>query len=316
VSFSDKVQFVSVEPDHDGQRLDNFLMRHLKGVPRSRIYRLIRKGEVRVDKKRAKPEKRLESGQLVRIPPFSGPADASPPAPSERLQQLLRSSLLTEQPDYLVLNKPAGMAVHGGSGIRLGLIEALRQMQPDWRSAELAHRLDRDTSGCLLVALNGKSLKALQQQFKAKTVGKHYLALVHGEWPESVLEVDAALRKNEVSSGERVVRVAADGKPARTGFRVLRRFNGATLVEAAPETGRTHQIRVHCQHVGHPIVGDDKYAQSQLRDARIDQLTSNRQLCLHAARLGFAEPHSGRAVEFTATLDEQFQALLDELSNN
>lgn len=316
MSFSDKVQFVTVEPNHDGQRLDNFLMRLLKGVPKSRIYRLIRKGEVRVDKKRCKPEKKLEAGQQVRIPPFSGPADNTPPVPSPRLQSLLRDSLLAEHSDYLVLNKPAGLAVHGGSGIRLGLIEALRQMQPEWAAAELAHRLDRETSGCLLIALNGKSLKDLQGQFKAKTVHKHYWALVHGEWPDTTREVTAALRKNEVSAGERIVRVAADGKPARTGFRVLRRFAGATLLEAAPETGRTHQIRVHCQFAGHPIVGDDKYAQAGLKDPQIAGLASNRQLCLHASRLGFTEPHSGQTVEFTAQLDEQFERLLAELENN
>lgn len=316
MSFSDKVQLVTVDPDHDGQRLDNFLMRLLKGVPRSRIYRIIRKGEVRVDKKRAKPEKRLAAGQQVRIPPFSGPAENPPPAPSPRLQKLLLASLLTEHPDYLVLNKPAGLAVHGGSGIRLGLIEAVRQMQPAWAAAELAHRLDRETSGCLLIALNGKCLKDLQAQFKARSVAKHYLALVHGEWPDELQDVSAALRKNEVIGGERIVRVAADGKPARTRFRVLQRFTGATLVEASPETGRTHQIRVHCQFAGHPIVGDDKYVQAQLKDEHIAGLASNRQLCLHAARLGFLEPQSGRAVEFTASLDEQFQGLLDRLSNN
>lgn len=316
MSHSDKVQFVTVDANHDGQRLDNFLMRQLKGVPRSRIYRLIRRGEVRVNKKRARPETRLETGQQVRIPPFSGPAEQPTPTPSASLEKLLLSSLLSATGDYLVLNKPAGLAVHGGSGIRLGLIEALRQMRPEWTAAELVHRLDRDTSGCLLVALNGNALKDLQAQFKAKTVQKHYLALVHGEWPETVTEVCAALRKNEVVGGERVVLVAADGKPARTRFRILERVPGASLIEAAPETGRTHQIRVHCQFVGHPLIGDDKYAEARFRDPRIDAIASSRQLCLHASRLGFIDPLGNKAVEFTAPLDKRFAALLDRLGIN
>lgn len=313
MQFNDKVQFIKVEPPHEGQRLDNFLMRLLKGVPRSRVYRLIRRGEVRVDKKRAKPEKRLACGETVRIPPYAGQDPSTPPPPSPQLSQALQDSIVSEQAGYLVLNKPAGLAVHGGSGIRLGLIEALRQIRPEWQGLELAHRLDRDTSGCLVIAKDAGFLKDLHSQLKAKTVVKRYLALVHGHWPETLVEVDAPLLKNELSSGERMVRVDATGKPSRTRFRVLARYPGATLVEALPETGRTHQIRVHCQSAGYPIVGDEKYVQTRLAAGLEGPLAGAKNLCLHADSIRFTEPDSGAEVSYRAELDSRFRQLLDAL---
>jgi 23S rRNA pseudouridine955/2504/2580 synthase len=313
MSFSDKVQFIKVEPANVGQRLDNFLMRQLKGMPRSRVYRLIRKGEVRVNKKRAKPENRLEKGDTVRIPPYSGPAEASIPKPSPGLGQLLLDSILKETDQYLVLNKPAGLSVHGGSGIRLGLIEALRQLHPAGADLELVHRLDRDTSGCLVVSKNSIALKALQEQLKAKTVDKHYLALVRGNWPETLVEVDAPLARQEAANGERIVRVDPEGKASRTRFKVLKHFESASLVEAMPETGRTHQIRVHCQQAGHPIIGDDKYLHSRQQQALPAPLAAHKDLCLHAAKISFQDPDRQQRVTVEAKLAGSFHQLLQRL---
>lgn len=313
MSFSDKVQFIKVQPGNVGQRLDNFLMRQLKGVPRSRVYRLIRRGEVRVNKKRAKPDNRLEAGDTVRIPPYSGVAESSIPRPGPGLSQHLLDSILLESGQFLVLNKPAGLAVHGGSGIRLGLIEALRQVHPAGDALELAHRLDRDTSGCLVVAKNPQYLKGLQKQLKAKTVEKTYLALVLGSWPGTLVEVDAPLKRDELRGGERIVRVDAAGKASKTRFRVLERFQGATLLEAMPETGRTHQIRVHCQHAGHPIIGDDKYLHSRQLEGLSGPLASHGDLCLHASQIVFKDADSGENVSVQAVLGGSFQQLLDTL---
>ncbi len=314
MATSNKVQFVKISAGQVGQRLDNFLLGQLKGVPRSRIYRLVRRGEVRINKKRAKPETRLEPGDTVRIPPYMGPQQAPKAAPGEQLRKTLLDSIICEEEQYLVLNKPAGIAVHGGSGIRLGLIEALRQLRPEWSDLELVHRLDRDTSGCLVISKNTLFLREIHRQLKEKHVQKHYLALVHGKWPEQLVEVDAPLQKNELSSGERIVRVDPDGKRSRTFFKVVKRFKEATLVEAMPETGRTHQIRVHCLSTGHPIAGDAKYAHGKHREGASEPLASNTHLCLHASKIQFSDPQSGQTVVIEATLDERFQSLLERLS--
>ncbi len=316
MATSNKVQFVKISAAQVGQRLDNFLLGQLKGVPRSRIYRLVRRGEVRINKKRAKPDTRLEPGDTVRIPPYTGSDQPPKPAPGEQLKQTLLDCIICEEAQYLVLNKPAGLAVHGGSGIRLGLIEALRQMRPEWTELELVHRLDRDTSGCLVISKNPIFLRELHSQLKAKTVHKHYLALVHGQWPDTLVEVDAPLQKNELSSGERIVRVDPDGKRSRTLYRVIRHFKETTLIEAMPETGRTHQIRVHCLSTGHPIVGDAKYAHGKHRASLPDTLASNTPLCLHASKIEFTEPESGQVVSVEASLDSRFQSVLDTVSNS
>lgn len=294
IAASAQVQFVDVPEEHRGRRLDNFLARLLKGVPRSRLYRLVRRGEVRVNGKRCRPERRLERGDRVRIPPFARVDGRPPPAPGGRLAEALAGAVLLENERLLVIDKPAGVAVHGGSGVRLGLIEAMRQLRPEWARLELAHRLDRDTSGCLVLAKDMAFLKDLQRQLKDRSVEKRYLALVTGRWPESLRLVDAPLAKNRLSSGERVVRVEPSGKPARTRFRPLRRLSGTTLIEAMPLTGRTHQIRVHCLHAGHPIVGDGKY-----RLGRGGPAAGGR-LRLHAAAIGFAESPGGAVVEVEA----------------
>ncbi|MDA1370668.1 MAG: RluA family pseudouridine synthase [Proteobacteria bacterium] len=307
---SNKVQLIRVLEPQQGQRIDNFLIRHLKGVPRSRVYRLIRRGEIRVNKKRCKPTQKLITGDEVRIPPYSGTAPAEPGKLSPGLRELLESRRLFENEAVLVINKPAGMAVHGGSGIRLGLIEAMRQIRPEWQDLELAHRLDRDTSGCLVIAKNTIFLKHIQKELKDKHVEKRYLALVHGQWPANLVQMAVPLKREAVSSSERVVRVSADGKPSLTRFTVVRRYREATLIEALPVTGRTHQIRVHCQHAGHGIVGDPKYT----APAAGISLSRVKTLCLHALHIKFTLSPGEGQVEVEAPIDKTLANLLDGLS--
>ncbi|OGT74424.1 MAG: hypothetical protein A3H44_04190 [Gammaproteobacteria bacterium RIFCSPLOWO2_02_FULL_57_10] len=306
------VEFIEVSADADNQRVDNFLMSRLKGVPKSRIYRLIRKGEVRINKKRTKPESRVQAGDLVRIPPLRMAETAPPVRPSESLIRLLENSVLYEDENLVVINKPQGIAVHVGSGLRTGLIESMRWIINEaGRGAEfleLAHRIDRDTTGCLLIAKNSRILKYLQNEFKAKRVHKTYHALVHGAWPDDVVRVNAPLQKNEIRAGERIVTVNADGKPSVTDFRVLRRFKNATLIEASPLTGRTHQIRVHCQYAGHPIIGDKKYT-----TASRDHFPTVRILCLHAAAISFTLPDSEAVFSVTAPTNPAMLQLIDSL---
>lgn len=305
------VQYLDTDERTDGQRLDNFLLTRLKGVPRSRIYRLIRKGEIRVNRKRCKPDQRLLSGDTVRVAPLRQRTPTQIPGISPRLRSLLESSVLEENERFLVINKPAGLAVHLGSGIDIGLIEALRQLYPEDRSLELVHRLDRDTSGCLLVARDPVTLKRLQDLWRKRQVRKTYHALVAGRWPEHCGEVDAPLQRDQLQAGERIVRVDRDGKPALTRFRVLEHLPTASLIEASPVSGRTHQIRVHTRYAGHPILGDSKYL---FRDN--DPHPEINRLCLHAASLSFSLPQADgadRQYSYQAGLPERFRALLEGL---
>lgn len=312
MSNSEEVEVIRVLEPQVGQRLDNFLIRRLKGVPKSRIYRLIRRGEVRVNKKRCKPEQKLVLGDQVRIPPYTGSSSAEALKASPTLQKFLLDSILYEDEQLLVINKPAGLAVHAGSGIRLGLIEAIRQCKPEWAELELAHRLDRATSGCLIISKNSQFLKHIQRELKVRNVKKHYLALVHGSWPQQLREVDAPLQKDAVGEGERVVRVRASGKPSLTRFCVLQRYRAATLIEAMPETGRTHQIRVHCQHAGHAIVGDPKYTARSVDP----ELAAVKNLCLHACKIEFSLPNSASLIKVEAAMDSQLESLLARLEKN
>lgn len=305
--MTSQVQFIQITERYSGQRLDNFLIRELKGVPRARIYRLVRRGEVRINKKRAKPDSRLAVGDKVRIPPLVMDQPGVVPSPSVGLVNALQQAVLYEDADLLVLNKPAGLAVHLGTGIRLGLIEAVRQMQAGWRETELAHRLDRDTSGVLVMCKNMSALREIQAQFKAKTVDKRYHALVQGNWPDELIQIDAPLQRVLAGSGERFVRVSKEGKPSTTLFTVLERFSTATLLEASPQTGRTHQIRVHCQYAGHPILGDDKYTLKPGAAAK-DSEAQAKYLCLHAAEITFKRPGSGAPLTLQAPWDKTFAA--------
>lgn len=301
---SPAVSFQDIDPDQAGQRLDNFLLARLKGVPKSRIYRIIRKGEVRVNKKREKPDYKLRAGDRVRIPPVRVAQGTEQPPPSRDLQALLTDSVLYQDENMLVVNKPSGLPVHGGTGVKVGLIEALRHMYPDLPGLELVHRLDKGTSGCLLVARNARALKQLADQFKTGKVSKTYHALVQGSWPAGLTEINERLQRQEPRGGERLVTVSQDGKSATTHFRVLESFDAASLVQANPVTGRTHQIRVHALHAGHPIIGDEKYADGAATK-RFAGL-GIRRLCLHAAALALDDPGTGTRVTVEAPYDAQF----------
>lgn len=303
-----KVQMLVVPERQSGQRLDNFLLRELKGLPRSRVYRLIRTGEVRVNRGRCKPDTRLSRGDQVRVPPFAGRRPAHIGTPTDKLRQRLEDSVLFENEALLVLNKPSGMPVHGGSGIALGLIEALRQIRPEWMEAELAHRLDRDTSGCLVIAKEADFLRHMQVELRTGKVEKTYLALVHGAWPEKLDTIDLPLRKNELASGERIVRANPDGKPALTTFRIRERLSDATLLQIGLETGRTHQIRVHCQSAGHPIIGDEKYG--------TNTAIPHKYLALHAWQIAFRPTPNAEFSHFEAPCNRHFTQLLESLSNS
>ena len=281
------VQFFEVTADYAGQRLDNFLLARLKGVPKSLIYRVIRKGEVRVNKGRAKPERKLEAGEIVRVPPMRT-REVELVAPSQGLVNTLSDAVLYDDNGLMIINKPSGLAVHGGSGINIGMIETLRQAY-NAPYLELVHRLDRDTSGCVMVARKRSMLKYLQDGLRNKgVIQKRYLALVEGHWPKSLSVVDVPLKRCEYPNGERIVRVSAEGKESETHFKVVQYFDGCTLIAAKPLTGRTHQIRVHAQHAGHALVGDEKYASSELN--KVMRSKGFKRLFLHAYNLGLSLP--------------------------
>lgn len=309
------VQMLSIDENQAGQRIDNFLLARLKGVPKSRIYRIIRKGEVRVNKKRVKPEYKLQEADVVRVPPVRIAARNTFVPPSEQLQELIKCSLIYEDESLMVINKPSGIAVHAGTGVKIGLIEALRYMYREEPDLELVHRLDKGTSGCIMVAKTTKALRSLNNSLKQGLMRKVYHAIVLGNWPEQVSIVDQPLLKHQPRSGERFVEVSSQGKSARTHFRLLQGYSQYSLIEARPETGRTHQIRVHAQFVGHPLSGDDKYCSEK----RSNQLLAQRgihRLCLHAAELSLPHPENNQSLCLSAPYDKQFEKALNILNNS
>ena len=305
-----QVQFVDIDEDMAGQRIDNFLRNQLKNIPKSMIYRIVRKGEVRVNKKRIKAEYKLKTGDLVRIPPVTIEEKVEENVPSTKLNKVseLEQCIIYEDGHMLILNKPSGTAVHGGSGLKFGAIEALRALRPEARFLELVHRIDRDTSGILLVAKKRSALRHLQAQFREKTVQKYYFALVMGEWKNSCKVVNAPLLKNEVNS---IVRVNPNGKASETRFKVLEKFKDATLIQASPITGRTHQIRVHTQYTGHPIAWDDRYGDRRF-DAYIGKVGLDR-LFLHAANIKFTHPGSEEKMDISAPMEARLEKALTGL---
>ncbi|MBE7928669.1 MULTISPECIES: 23S rRNA pseudouridine(955/2504/2580) synthase RluC [Pseudomonadaceae] len=305
------VQMLEVSPELAGQRIDNFLRTQLKGVPKTLIYRILRKGEVRVNKGRIKPEYKLQAGDVVRVPPLRmAERDEDVPL-AQGLLDRLEAAIVYEDNALIVLNKPSGIAVHGGSGLSFGVIEALRQLRPDARELELVHRLDRDTSGLLMIAKKRSMLRHLHQALRGDGVDKRYMALVRGRWETGTKQVNAPLLKNTLRSGERMVEVTDEGKEALTLFRVLRRFGDfATLVEARPITGRTHQIRVHARHAGHAIAGDNKYGDEEF-SGLIRELGGKR-LFLHACALRVSLPDGGE-LSLEAPVDETWARTLERL---
>ncbi|MEZ0151750.1 MAG: 23S rRNA pseudouridine(955/2504/2580) synthase RluC [Candidatus Reddybacter sp.] len=306
----DRVQYLEISADQAGQRIDNFLLSRLKGVPKSRVYRLLRKGEVRVNKGRIRPEYRLVEDDVVRVPPIRVSKQVTA-VPGRSLRGILAQSILLETEEFLVLNKPFGLAVHGGSGINLGVIESLRAMREPHAYLELAHRLDRDTSGCLLIAKSRRVLKHLQDQMRQRSMHKRYITLVSGRWAKERREVNVPLLKQTVASGERIVRANSEGKPSLTRFKLLKHYANASLLEVKLETGRTHQIRVHCQLVGHPLAGDPKYGNEIFNQAL--RAVGLKRLFLHAAQLAFTSPATGERVKVEAPLPDELEGLLKKL---
>lgn len=310
-----QVSFVTISEENEAQRIDNFLITYLKGVPKSMIYRILRKGEVRVNKKRIKPEYKLAIGDEVRIPPIRV-SEKTVPEISTKLNKVadLEKAIIYEDDVILAINKPSGIAVHGGSGLSFGVIEGLRALRPEAKFLELVHRIDRETSGILLIAKKRSALKSLHEQLRLKQMQKNYLALVKGNWPSECKVVQAPLLKNVLKSGERVVKVNAEGKPSETRFKVEERFGFATLVKASPVTGRTHQIRVHTQYANHPIAFDDRYGDSQF-DALLADSKLNR-LFLHAANVKFIHPKTLQEMQLNAPLDDVLQNCLTKIRDD
>lgn len=305
-----KSRHEKVTPDEDGQRIDNFLIRKCKGVPRSHIYRIIRKGDVRVDGRRIKQTRKLVAGEQVRIPAIHIAVESDTRVP-DKLARAAGTSVLLEHDDFLVVNKPPGIAVHGGSGLAFGLIDALRQYRNEPK-LELAHRLDRATSGCLLVGRGLSANRKLQDLFRQRNIAKRYWAVVDGRWPATVKRVDAPLLKNQEHAGERRVMVDSSGQEALTYFTIVESFPQATLLDVELDTGRTHQIRVHTRHTGHAVVGDGRYGDNA-RNAKFKKMGLNR-LFLHSRQLEFE--WLGEKFQVTAAADEQWQRALSTLRSS
>ncbi len=308
-----RVRYVDIDEHSDGQRIDNFLLSQLKGVPKSWVYRVLRKGEVRVNKGRVKPTRRLQIGDQVRIPPVRTSTKTTM-EPGKKIKNIIDNSIIYEDKLMLIINKPSGIAVHGGSGVSHGVIEILRSIRPDAPYLELAHRLDRDTSGCLMLAKKRSALKTLQELQLKGRVEKRYLALLAGRWRKGRVTVTVPLQKNTLRSGERIVRVDPEGKNAVTHFEVRERFQHATLVDVRLETGRTHQIRVHAQHQGSPIIGDEKYGDETAN--RHFRGRGIKRLFLHAERLKFPWPERRQGYEFQAPLPVNLEDCLEQLREN
>jgi 23S rRNA pseudouridine955/2504/2580 synthase len=309
------VRMVEIGSAHEGQRIDNFLLRELKDVPKSRVYRILRKGEVRINGGRVKPEYRLQAGDALRLPPlrhaprsaFAGTAAGA----AAGVGHLLEARILFEDQRLLVLDKPAGMAVHGGSGLSHGVIEALRAARGDRAELELVHRLDKDTSGCLMLAKRRSLLRELHARLRAGEVDKRYLTLLAGDWQRGKAVIDASLVTDERRGGERTARVDPGGRRAVSEFRPLQSLRGATLMEVALRTGRTHQIRVHAAHAGHPVAGDRKYGDAAFNAHMRER--GLRRMFLHAHSLAFDYPGSGVPFHVSAPLDDALRHVLDAL---
>lgn len=301
-----QVNIIEINELQSGQRIDNFLLKHLKTLPKSHLYRILRKGEIRVNKGRIKPDYRLELGDLIRLPPLQLETKI-PTAPSSKLLDILSSCIIHEDKELLVLNKPSGIAVHGGSGISSGVIEGLRALFPNAPFLELVHRLDRETSGCLLIAKKPAMLRQLHEQLRNHDLGKIYLALVKGKWNPLITHINAPLQRNILHSGERMVKVESDGKESLSHFHLRQHFKNASFMEIKLDTGRTHQIRVHSTFAGHPLAGDDKYGDPEF-NKQMKGLGLNR-LFLHAWRIKL--PNYDKP--FQAPLEDSLKKVLENL---
>lgn len=307
------VRFIEASSEDEGQRVDNFLMRHFRNVPKTLIYRIIRKGEVRVNKGRVKQNTRIQAGDVVRVPPIDVPDKAEVTAVPFGQLQRIENAILFEDNDLVVINKPSGVAVHGGSGISWGLIEIMRELRPLAKRMELVHRLDRDTSGCIMLAKKVSVLRDLHAQIREDKMSKEYLALVQGVWPKGKTKVDLPLLKNTLQSGERMVQVSPEGKPSVSFFQVAQSFEQASLMQVRLQTGRTHQIRVHALAQGCALIGDDKYGDKQVN--KYFRQYGMKRLALHAQFLGFVHPVTGQSMRIEAPLHEDFEMTLQALAS-
>ena len=311
-----QVSFLRVDEEHAERRLDNFLIGHFASLPKTRIYQMIRKGEVRVNKGRIKQNYRLQTGDMVRIPPVYITPRENPVRPPEGLSELIRKSIIYEDEYLIAINKPSNIAVHSGSSVQFGVIEILRAQRPEPHFLELVHRLDRATSGCLLIAKDHKALRGMHDILKSGEVKKMYLALLKGQLVNTLETVDLSLSKKEVTLGDRKVRVDKSGKQALTHFHLLERFNIASLSRVELMTGRTHQIRVHAAAIDHPLAGDEKYGDWEFN--RTMKKTGLKRLFLHAETLSFEMPGTGKKgagkqINLTAQLPDELQQCLDTL---
>jgi 23S rRNA pseudouridine955/2504/2580 synthase len=310
-STREPVKYTKIDAQQAGRRIDNFLYSQLQGVPRARIYRMLRKGEVRVDGKRVKQDYRLQEGQQVRIPPLIVQAQVSLPAPKNYLFELLRDSIIYEDKYLIAINKPAGLVVHSGTGRSYGVIELLRQQMADKDSRlQLVHRLDRETSGVLLIAKTMPALSFLHEIFRGREVRKYYQALLKGHLHSKTVQVDLPISSNRLNSGERMSGINEHGKGAISTFRMIRRVKDASLVEVEIMSGRTHQIRVHAAAIEHPVAGDAKYGSRSYNKA-LKKFTLKRQF-LHASRIYLPKYLNGKPLTITAPLPQDLQSFLDQ----
>ncbi len=306
-----QVSFLTVDANHVGQRIDNFLIANIKGVPKTLFYRLLREGQIRVNKKRTKPVYRMLMGDIVRLPPLRFMLKEKVD-PNEELKTFLLARLLYEDEHLLILNKPSGMSVHAGSNQSFGVVEAMQSIKPEYQHLQLAHRLDRDTSGCLVFAKNRQILQEIQDLFRAHLVKKVYLALTKGQWKKSEYHVTLPLLKKELGASKELVRVDPQGKSAVTDFLPLHQYKEATLTQVTLQTGRTHQIRVHAAYYKHPVAGDDKYG-DRVFNKQLQQV-GLRRLFLHAERIEFTVESIAKKISCVAPLDDSLQVVISKLS--
>ena len=310
-----RVRQIQATEQHAGQRLDNFLLRELKGVPKSLVYRIIRRGEVRINKRRAKPAQRIITGDVVRIPPIARQTKINTPKVPDTLIQDIENAIVHEDDALLVLNKPPGLAVHAGTGIDYGLIEALRLGRPYTPFLELVHRLDRQTSGLILVAKTMDVLRQLHTLIRTNAMDKRYITLLHNRWQGSARWIDFPLKRLKSQPGQlrQVVIDHAHGDEAHSYFRPVRKFANHTLAEVKINTGRTHQIRVHAAYIGHPVVGDERYG--DFTADRANRSLGLKRQFLHATQLHFQMPESGKRYRFDVSLPQDLQIVLEHLEN-
>lgn len=304
-----QVRYIAIEAGQDGRRIDNFLASQLKGLPRARIYQMLRRGEVRINGGRIKQDYRLREGDSLRLPPVTLDAVPAKQTPPARLVTLVSENILFEDGDLLAINKPSGVAVHGGSGLAFGIIDILRHIYKDYPDLQLIHRLDRETSGILLLAKNRAYLTKIQEQLKTNRIKKIYQALLTGNLQSPVIDVDKPLEKNITRSGERMVAISPAGKSAHTRFELQKNYHGGCLVRIEITTGRTHQIRVHAKFIDHPVAGDEKYG-DKAENRKLKELGLNR-LFLHASRIGLPEYKGKKSLTIDAPLPEDLSLFLN-----